>query len=314
MSTSQLTFIPTGWHNHVRPFQFATEALSGFGQVAASTNFTAQPLVTDVDENYEILSEKVMGDNLYTYYKHAFLGDRYTLSAKYAIFDINFMNLCTKQPNYTSPSDNLASSLTLVRSFQQSTGAYTLSEHFMGYQGSRAESVTLGIAADGKINLGVDFSVRQIRGPMASLGYATPVFVNDFSGYTAVPWTHLDAGQLSFSYNGVTYVMDNMEVNWANSLLNKAYPGSRLIDTNHCFHQDITGTFEVVVGKDLVIEGKFDSATMDILNGTQKIKDTVSTLNLNQIKLNTMAKTQVAGANEEWRLKVGFECQSTAFV
>jgi hypothetical protein len=184
----------------------------------------------------------------------------------------------------------------------------------MGYQGSRAESVTLGIAADGKINLGVDFSVRQIRGPMASLGYATPVFVNDFSGYTAVPWTHLDAGQLSFSYNGVTYVMDNMEVNWANSLLNKAYPGSRLIDTNHCFHQDITGTFEVVVGKDLVIEGKFDSATMDILNGTQKIKDTVSTLNLNQIKLNTMAKTQVAGANEEWRLKVGFECQSTAFV
>ena len=314
MSTSQLTFIPVGWHNHVKPFQSAVEALSGFGQVAGSTVFSAQPLVTDVDENYEEQSEKVMGDNLITYYKHAFLGNRYTLSTKHAIFDINFINLCTKPPNYSSPTDNLASSQTLVRSYQQSTGAYTLSEHFMGYQGCRPESVTLGINSESKINLAIDWSVREIRGPATTLGYTSPTFVNDFSGYTLVPLTHLDSGQLSFTFNAVTYVIENFEINWANSLLNKAYPGSRLIDTNHCFHQDITGSFEVVVGKNLVFEGLFNDAVMTIFNGAQKIKDTVSTLNMNQIKLNTMAKNQVAGSNEEFRLKVGFECQSTAFV
>lgn len=312
-TTSQLTFIPTGWHNHVKPFQYAVEALSGFGQVASSTSFIAQPLVTDADENEEILSEKVMGDTQYTYYKHAFLGNRYTVSTKHAIFDTTFANLCTKPPNYTSPSDNLASSITLVRSFKQSVGAYTLTEHFMGYQGSRAENVTLGIAADGKINLAIDWSVREIRGPATTLGYTTPTFVNDFSGYTLVPLTHLDSGQLSFTYNAVTYVMNTFEVTWANSLLNKAYPGSRLIDTNHCFHQEITGTVEVVVGTDIIIEGLFNSATMTINSGVQKIKSGVSQLNLTNIKLNTLAKNHVAGANEEWLLKLGFECQATAF-
>ena len=314
MSTSQLTFIPTGWHNHVKPFQYAVEALSGFGQVASSTTFTAQPLVTDADENLEMLSEKVMGDNVYTYYKHAFLGDRYTLSTKHAIFDTTFINICTKPPNYASPADNLASSITLVRSFQQSIGAYTLTEHFMGYQGSRAENVTLSISADGKTNLSIDWSIREIKGPTTSLGYTTPTFVSDFTGYTAVPLTHLDVGQLSFSYNAVTYVMDTFEITWANSLLNKAYPGSRLIDTNHCFHQDIGGTVEIVVGKDLVIEGLFTSATMTINNATQKISQAPSTLNLTAVKLNTLGKSQVAGSNEEWKMKLGFECRATAFV
>lgn len=313
MSTSQLTFIPTGWHNSVKPFQYAVEALSGFGQVASSTSFTAQPLVTEVDENFQIVSEKVMGDNAYTYYKHAFLGNRYKLSTKHAIFDVTFANLCTKPPNYSAPTDNLASSITLVRSFKQSLNAFTLTEHFMGYQGSRAENVTLSINSEGKINLAIDWSIRQMRGPLASLSYTTPTFVADFSGYSAVPLTHLDAGQLSFTYNAITYVMDSFEITWANSLLNKAYPGSRLIDTSECFHQDITGNFVIVTGKDLILEGAFDSASISFLNAVQKIKSGVSQLNMNAIKLETLDRSQQAGANEEWKIKVGFEAHDTAF-
>lgn len=313
MSTSQLTFIPAGWHNHVKPFQSAVEALSGFGQVAGSTTFSAQPLVTDADEEAEHLTEKVMGDNRYTYYKHAFLGDRYTLKTKHAIFDINFINQCTKQPNYSAPTDNLASSLTLVRSFQQSTGAFTLSEHFMGYQGSRAENVKLSIDAESKWNLEIDWIVRQMRGPVASLGYTSPTFVTNFAGYTAVPLTHLDAGQLSFTYNAVTYVMNNFEITWANKLNAKSFPGSRLIDTSECFGQEITGSFEIVVGKDLVFEGKFDSATIDFLNAVQKIKTGVSQLNLNGMFLHTLKRSQVAGSDDEWRLQIEFEVDSTSF-
>lgn len=180
MVTSQLDFIPTGFHNVTRPMQFAIE--TNYGEVEDSTSFAACPLTIDIGESMNQMGEKVSGDGRYTFWRHAFLGDRYTLDTKHVITSVDFLNLCTKHPNYTSPTDNLASSLSLVRSHKQSLGDYTLNDVYMGYLGCRAKSVSFSISQESKIELNIGWSIREMLGPVASLGFVTPTFVNDFSG------------------------------------------------------------------------------------------------------------------------------------
>lgn len=306
--SSQLTFIETGWHNHVRPFQYIQELLNSYGTPAASAAMVAAPLFMDVTQTYERLTNQYFGDNTYTYFRAQDLGGRYRWTAKFAPFDSVFFKLCTKLPDYTSINDNLAAALSFLRSWQQSAGAYSLVEHFEGLHGTRANQVNQSVNAEGIVESDISFISRFITKPNTVNPFTTPTMVN-FASISTTPWTNIDNGSLPLSVNSVTYPTDSYSISIANALNDKAYNGSKILDTNKLMKQHITGSFMGVVGKDLNLEGFFDNVSLSNIPLSYAVKPATFTWTLTDVNLKTMEKAQSASSEDEWRLNISFDAR-----
>jgi hypothetical protein len=305
---SQLTFIETGWHNHTRPFQYVLEGLSGFGTTPTSATMVIAPMMNDVTETYTRLTNQHFGDNSYTYFRAQDLGLRWGWNVKFAPSDIVLIKILTKLPNYTTPTDNLANSATYYRAWNQGAAAYTLAEHHQALKGTRCKTFDLVING-GIIDITADMSSRQVT-PQSTTQVlpGTPV-LKAFSDITVTPWTHVDNGSLPLQVNSVTYPQDNFHLNIANALNEKAYNGSRLIDTNKVMKQTVTGDFMAVVGKDLLLEGFFDDVALANVPLVYAVKPASATVNLTDVNLKVMSKTQSGGADDEWRLNISFDAR-----
>lgn len=316
VSPTQLTFIETGWEQHVNPFQYYVEDLDGFAEIKASPVFVACPLVSDVNIQYQKLVETYFGDNDYNRYKILPMGNRYKMTGlKFAPYDTTFLKLITTLPDYSSPATNLASSLSFLRSWNQSVGSYSLVKHYQLYKGCRAEMVDINIAG-GLIEISCDFSVTKIDTPIttADAGLTTPTII-DMASITGTQWTHIDNNQLPFRVNSVDYPVERFRVTIQNQLTGgsgKAYNGSSYIDTNRVRKRTISGEFTVPVGKDLAIEGYFDAATLPLYTSWYKVKPSAAQIDLTEVALENLGQAQSARNPEEFVNVVGFSAKTFA--
>ena len=308
---SQLTYIPTGWHNHNRPFQYIVEGPSNYGIAPASAVMVAAPLIDDVTRNFTRLILQYYGDNTYTYYKSIDQGLNKQWMAKFAPFDTVLLILCTKLPNYPSPADNLANSLAFLRSWNQSVGAYTQTEHFEAFLGTRARAVDI-VVNGGRIDTSIDFISRKITKPSTTNPFTTPT-MKTFGDITLTPWTHIDNGSLPLSINSIAYPNENFHINWANAMQGgegRRYNGSRLIDNNHIMKQRITGDYIVTVGKDLNLEGHFDDVALAPVPLVYNIKPAAMVITLGGTDHTTRAAAEQAESDDEWKLNMNYTAKT----
>jgi hypothetical protein len=308
---SQLTYIPSGWHNHVRPFQYVVEGVANYGVIPNSATTTAAPLIDDVTRNFQRLILDYYGDNTYTYYKPLDQGLNFQWMAKFAPFDTALLILCTKLPNYPSPADNLANSLSFLRSWQQSLGAYTQTEHYEAYSGTRARSVDITING-GRIDTSIDFISRKITKPNTVNPFTGSPVLKQFSDITLSPWTHIDNGSLPLTINSIAYPNENFHINWANALQGgegRRYNGSRLIDNNHLMKQRITGDYIVTLGKDLNLEGHFDDVALSSVPLVYAVKPASMTITLTGTDHVSRAAAEQAESDDEWKINNTFKAK-----
>lgn len=307
--SSQLTFIETGWHNHVRPLQYIQELLNSYGTPAASATLVAAPIMMELNQTYERLTNQYFGDNTYTYFRAQDLGGRYRWTCKFAPFDSVFFKLCTQLPNYSSINTNLAAALSYLRSWMQSAGAYTLVEHFESLVGSRASNVAQSINNEGIVESDITSISRIITKPSTTNPFTTPTMV-DFTAFSTTPWTNVDNGSLPLSVNSVTYPTDSYTIAIVNGLNDKAYNGSAILDSNKLMKQHITGSFVGVVGKDLNLEGFFDNVALSNIPISYAVKPASFTWSLTNCNLKIMEKAQAASSEDEWRMNINYDAKA----
>jgi len=311
MVTSQLTYLPTGWHNHSRPFQYVAEALNAYATPAASPVMIVCPLIDDVTLNFENQITKVYGDNSTTYFKPLLLGKRYNWTAKIAPADIVLQLLCTKKPNYAAITDNLASSLYFLRSWLQSVGAYSFTEHFQGYAGSRCTNWDLVING-ARVDITIAMVSQLITKPNATNPLTTPT-MKAFSDITSIGFSNIDGGSLPLTVNSIAYPQENFHANVNNHMINgsgRAYNGSMVLDNNHIFKQDFSGDYIVPVGKDLNLEGHFDNVALSSVPMVYAVKPATMTITITEADHKTLSVAQSASSDDEWKLNLAFDCKN----
>jgi len=175
-------------------------------------------------------------------------------------------------------------------------------------KGTRAESVSMTVN-QGIIDTAISFISREIIKPQTTNPLPGTPVMKAFSDITTTPWTHVDNGSLPLSVNSITYPTDNFTINWANALNNKPYNGSKVIDTNKCMKQHITGTFMGVVGKDLNLEGFFDNVALSNIPLSYAIKPASMSISLTDVNLKIMDKAQTAAGEEEWKMDISFDAR-----
>jgi len=266
------------------------------------------PLIDEVTPNFSKMINKYYGDNTYTYFKPQQIGLRYAWTAKFAPIDNVLIILVTKKPNYSAATDNQASSVYFLRSWNQSVGAYALVEHFQGYGGSRARSLDQTING-GRVDTSIDWISQLITKPSTTNPLTTPT-MKQFSDITATPLAHVDSGSLPLTVNAIAYPQENFHITVTNRLVNgegRAYNGSLVIDNNHVMGQEFSGDYLTVVGKDLNLEGHFDNVALASVPMVYSVKAATLTWTMTSVDHKTLSIAESASSEDEWKLNLAWD-------
>ena len=308
--SSSITYPVSGHWQITRPIQYVAEGITPatFGVTPTSSpTFLLAAAVQDISDVPVAQSfiKRQLGKR--EYYKNLLTKHLVTFELKFAPFNVTLMKYGSEPGNGTGTIDE---SLTFLRT-QKINNAGTLTDSFTFYKGCKMASLDLNVAGK-EVEVTSSWVARQKTTPVftANGGLTTPTF-KQFSDVTATPWVHLDNGTNPLTINSVTYPCTKFHVNWNNNLaIDDDVNGAEFVEAITQGNRDITGDFEVIVGKDLGLETALNANPLPAYAATYVIKSATATVTMTDLSIKQATDAQSSGDSKTWRIGYTFEASN----
>ena len=303
-----LTYPQTGHWNITRPIQYTIEGTTPatYGVTPTSSpSFTVAGAIQEIQDIpiAQSFIKRQLGKR--EYYKNLLTKHMVTFELKFAPYNITLMNYGAAVANGAGTVDE---SLTFMKAKKVNV-AGTLTEQFYLYKGCVMGSLDINVAGK-EVEVTSQWVAQQKTGPAAH-GLTTPT-LRTFSDVSSTPWTHLDNGTNPLTINAVTYPCTKFHINFNNNLaIDDDVNGDDLISKPQQGNRDITGDFEVIVGKDFALEGSVNSgATLPAYSASYVLKTATATITLTDLSIKQYTEGEKSDESKSTRIPFTFEASN----
>lgn len=294
-----------------KPFCFTAE--TSFGDTpTASPVFTPVAVVGEIIpkiDDVEIDVRQIGSHDKYAGGGMQTAAHKYGFTLNLNPFDISFLGYGSKAPNYTTPSGTPAESLSFLLQYKQAVGASSFVTHFVLFKGSKCNTLSIRVNAEGLVEVSMEWICREITPPATTSGLTTPV-IPDFSGITTPVISNIDGGAKPLTIGGTAYAVNDMAVNWNNNLIPDPFNGTGLIEALNVGERMANGSFVTPVGQDLTLETAVAAFPQTGVASVYKFKTAVMFANIAGLKVVSNDAPWRRGPTETKKNSFNWECTS----